>query len=121
MREITETQIASVTSYHSNNQTWYEVPSATSESVYTVRFKGKAPFDNCPHQAATCWHCRAALIAESRYQAIAREERENEAKLAAMRELQAFNKLVHGGSNSYVVRWEEKRGEDQCEDQSQPN
>ncbi len=93
MTPITEQQIQSCKRFHCNGKTWYEVPSATSESVYTVRFKGKMPLDNCPHQAATCWHCRAVLIAESRYQAIAREERENEAKLAALRELKAFNKF----------------------------
>ncbi len=93
MTPITEQQIASCKRFHSNGKTWYEVPSATSESVYTVRFKGKAPFDNCPHNASTCWHCRAVVIAESRYQAIAREERENESRLAAMRELAAFKRL----------------------------
>jgi hypothetical protein len=90
---ITEEQIAKCVRFHSNGKTWYEVPSATTESVYTIRFKGKLPFDNCPHNASTCWHCRAVVIAESRYQAIAREERMNEAKLAAQRELAAFKKF----------------------------
>jgi hypothetical protein len=96
-RTITEDQINSVTRHHSNNCTWYEVPSANTDSTYTIRFQGYTPFCNCANGITNnapdgCWHKRAVCIAESRYQAIAREERENEAKLAAMRELRAWNR-----------------------------
>ena len=92
MKNITEEQIAQCKRHHEHGKTFYTVPSATTESIYTVRFQGKVPQDNCPHNAPACWHCRAVLIAEARYQQAVHEQQAQEAVLAARRELDAFNK-----------------------------
>jgi hypothetical protein len=96
MKNITEEQIAQCKRHHEHGKTFYTVPSATTESVYTVRFQGYTPIDNCPRGLSglsDCWHCKAVCIAESRYQAMIKEERMNEAKLAAQRELAACKKF----------------------------